>query len=132
MDRTPTAIRTSLSCRNPTPLYSRARTANSSVSREQGKGQPARRNGREHLHHRFSGDAAPHAEKPQVERDDRPDQQGDPEDVRGVDAGIEPAGTAQSLRQGGPLDRREQGLQGLSRARGKGRTLACPGTTVPP
>ena len=30
-------------------------------SREQGKGQPARRNGREHPHHRFARDTAPHA-----------------------------------------------------------------------
>ena len=87
---------------------------------EQGKGQPARRNGREHPHHRFARDAAPHPEKPQIERDDGPDQQGDREDVRGVDCGIEPTRSPQSLRQGRPLERREQGLQGLSRARGKG------------
>ena len=87
-------------------------------SREQGKGQPARRNRREHPHHRFARDTAPHAKKPQIERDDGPDQQGDCEDVRGVDCGIDPAGTSQSLRQGRPLERREQGLQGLSRARG--------------
>ena len=62
---------------------------------EQGKGQPARRNGREHPHHRFARDALPHAEKPQIERDDGPDQQGDCEDVRGVDRRIGPARTPQ-------------------------------------
>ena len=101
-------------------------------AREQGKGQPACRNGREHPHHRFAGDAVPHAEKPQIERDDGPDEQGDREDVCGVDAGIDPAGVPQGLRQGRPLERRELGLQGLSRDRGKGRTPVDPGAAAPP
>ena len=46
-------------------------------SREQGKREPARRDGREHPNHRFARDAAPQAKKPQIERDDGPDQQGD-------------------------------------------------------
>ena len=111
-------MKVSLSCRNPTPLYSRARTENSSGPREQGKGQPARRNGREHPHYRFARDTAPHAKKPQIEWDDGPDQQGDCEDVRGVDCGIDPAGTPQSLRQGRPLKRREQGLPRSQSRRG--------------
>jgi len=37
--------------------------------------------------------------------------------VLGVDSGMEPARTRQGPRQGGPLERREQGLQGLRLAR---------------
>ena len=101
-------------------------------SREQGEGQPARRNGREHARHHFARDPAPQTEKPQIERNDGPDQQGDCEDVRGVDAGIAPPGTPKRLRQGRPLERCEQGLQDLSRVRGTGCIPVRPGTAVPP